>query len=201
MNMYKKITLVFVLLFSQIAVQSQKIDAIEMLKLLRMVGREAYDSAYQGSLKMLEAEENANNNYRGMAVYINILSAQGLVSKGKMTHQQLLDHVNGYKGQKIISGPYPYADSGTLRFNAASFQTLNGVPVGKITTTNPDGTSIFAFEDYRLIRQPAKIEWYKGKLIGFSGILEEIKVNPNESTIWISRLYVQDATVMVFTGW
>lgn len=150
-----------------------------------------YTNAFNKSRALLEGDDTAGTGFRPLIVYVNIISAAGLVSQKKLTHDQLLGIAEKFKGQKISSLPAFCADSNRIAFRTFCFHTDGQGQHITFTSCNNDATSIFVFEKYLLAQTAAPADFI-GKQVIATGILDTVAINENRSTIWIARMTVRD---------
>ena len=80
-----------------------------------------------------------------------------------------------------------------LNFICRSKQQRN---VLRVTATNQSGTAIFSFEYVRL-KEDFGILRNTGKQAIVSGILSKIEFNPNNSNVWIMRLFFEQGAINI----
>ncbi len=170
---------------------AQIINQNDLEQIFKALDDGEYKTAFKKSTDILNEPLNDSSEFRGIIVYANIISAAGLVSLNKMTHEKFLLTASKFVGQKIITPPYPCVDSGRVSFNSFGFRTDDAGLYGTVTSTNKTATSIFSFEKYKFAIFVIPGD-YLEKYVSCAGILDSIEVNPNKSTIWISRITIRD---------
>ena len=159
---------------------------------------EDFKSAFEKTSQMLSSTQNDSSDIRGIITYMNIFSAAGMVTANQMTHDEFSKNANRHIGQWIVMPAHPCIDSTALGYNSLKFVMHNGILKGMTTTANKSKTSILCFE-YFVYKEPIHYSRYIGKNVRCGGVLESIEVNPNKSTIWVSRIYIRDAFARVIT--
>jgi hypothetical protein len=119
-----------------------------------------------------------------------------MVSLGQMTYDDFLKNSNKYIGQYVVMSAHPTIDSLKQGFNSLKFITENGQLQGMTISANIKGTSILCFEYFKYV-EPVNPSDYIGKNVRCGGFLKSVEVNPNKSTIWISRIRISDAFARV----
>ena len=93
---------------------------------------------------------------------------------------------------------HPCIDSTKTGLNSLTFVMVKGQLQGMTMSTNNDKTSILCFEYFKY-SDPINPTDFIGKNVRCGGILASVEVNPNGSTIWISRLHIENAFARVMT--
>jgi hypothetical protein len=163
----------------------------ELTTILVSLQKRDYKSAFKITSRLLDEHRNDSLKLKPVLIYMNILSAAGLVSENKSTHSKFLSIANQFVGQNIESLPYKCVDSSVITFGSFKFHMNQNGTYGEVVSSNPDATSIFIFEKYFFTETFSKND-YIGKYIIAAGTLDSIEINENLSTIWISRMSVKN---------
>jgi len=189
------LTLVFTSLLAT-SVLSQAVTYEDFKAIIPYLQKEDFKNAFEKSSQLLSSTQNDSSDLRGIVTYINIFSAAGMVSIGQMTHDNFLKTTTKYIGQYIVMPAHPCIDSSKRGFNTLKFTTEDGRLQGNTPAANHEGTSILCFE-YFEYAEPINPNEYVGKNVRCGGILKSVDVNPNKSTIWITRLRISNAFARV----
>lgn len=192
-----------ILLLSFICLQTilvaQTVSYDDFRSIIPFLQKEDFASAYKASTKILNTTENDSSDLRGIVTYINIYAAAGMVSKGEMSYDAFEKNSKQFIGHYLVMSAHPCVDSGKLAYNSLSFfRDDSGRLKGRTTTTNNKATSILLFE-YFDFAETVDPQAYIGKNVRCGGILEELKPNPNKSTVVIGRLYIKNAFIRDMT--
>ncbi len=153
---------------------------------------EDWKSAFKQSAKLLKSAPADTSDYHAMILYINIFSAAGMVSEGKMSFKELEEKVMKFKGQKIIMPSHPVTrKDGAL--SQVKFTVNDSTNEAFTSAANAKGVNIFCFERYYLKNRIDPADFPDRVFVRCGGILEKIETNPNKSTIWILRLTITNA--------
>lgn len=182
-------TVMFVFLIT--GIYSQTITYDDFKGLIPYLRAEKWKSAYKESSKLLKSADKDTSDLKGIVVYINIFSAAGMVSEGKMSYKDLEEKVMPFQGQKVVMPGHPLSSRpGSL--NTLSFSISDSTNTAFTSSTNHLGTNILCFEKFYL-KEKINPDDFKNAMVRCGGILEKIELNPNQSLIWIMRLTVTDA--------
>lgn len=187
-----------ILLLFSTTICAQVISHDDFKSVIPYLQNEDFKSAFEKTSQLLASTHNDSSDIRGIVTYMNIFSAAGMVTADQMTHEDFSKNANRYIGQRIVMPAHPCIDSAAFGYNSLKFVIQNGILKGMTTTANKSKTSIFCFE-YFVYKEPIPPSRYIGKNVRCGGILESIEVNPNQSKLWISRLYIRDAFIRVVT--
>ena len=190
----KFILTVFLPLIITTTAFSQKITYDDFKAVIPYLVKEDFKTAFEKTSQLLSSGKNDTSDLHGIVAYMNIYSAAGMVTLGQMTHANFLKNANQYIGQKLVMAAHPCKDSSAFSYNSLQFMTQDGQLQGKTITSNNKKTNILCFE-YYTYAEPINPADFIGKNVRCSGILEKVEVNPNNSRIWISRLYFGNAFV------
>ena len=155
---------------------------------------EDFKEAFLKTDKLLKSTKNDTSDLRGIVTYIDIWSSAGLVSLGQMKYEEFEKNAKQYIGQLLVMPGHPCVDSSKFTANALTFISKNGALIGMTTSANHKGTTILCFEYFKF-HDTIDPAGYIGTNVRTGGILKSIEINPNRSTVWISRLNVEEAFV------
>lgn len=150
---------------------------------------ENWSSAFKESEILLTNTEKDTSDIKAMTIYINILSAAGMVTEGKMTYYELEKKIIKFEGQKIIMLTHPIKKNNDSSLN---FTKLISQEEAFTIVSNKKGTNILSFEKI-YFKDKLNISKFQDTAVLCGGILEKIEMNPNKSDIWILVLTIKDA--------
>lgn len=190
----KSLLTIAVLLIIGMNGYGQDIIYEDFKKVIPVLQKEDFKTAFEQTSQMLESSQNDSSDLRGIVIYMNIFAAAGMVSLNQMNHDNFLIYAKKYIGQRLVMSSHPCIDSSSRSFNALKFVTENGELQGMTITANRKGTSILCFEYFRYADAINPADYF-GKNVRCGGILESVEVNPNKSTVWISRLRLKESFI------
>ena len=195
-----KILFSFLLLFLLKTTSSygQGITYDDFKKVIPYLQTDDFKAAFEKTEVLLDMSQNDSSDLRGIVMYMNILSAAGMVSLDKMSYEDFSKNTSKYVGQWIVMPAHPCIDSSSNGYNSLQFISQDGKLEGMTISANISRTNILCFE-YFNYSAPINPPNFIGKSVRCGGVLKEIEVNPNKSKIWISRLHVSDAFIRVIT--
>lgn len=177
---------------------AKKIPDAEFQKLLTFLSKESWKESYELSSKYLDQLKNDDDAQAiGQIRYMLLYSAAGSVAAGALSYEELEKLLPKLVGKKIA---VPYrrvaADcNGRPMFN---FICQNKDTEYDVVTTaaNRAATSILAFEYVKLAK---KFDFDKNdnEQATILGTVEKIAPNSNRSTIFIVRIYINDAEIVL----
>lgn len=191
------VTFLFSLIFSPV-VYTQTITHDDFAAIIPLLQKEDFKEAFSKTGQLLASTQNDSSDLRGIVTYMNIFSAAGMVSLEQMTHEDFLKNANKYVGQRLVMPAHPCIDSSLRGFNSLKFVIQDGKLQGSVIAANSARTSIFCFEYFRYADEINPSDFI-GKNVRCGGTLESVEINPNKSTIWISRLHISNAFARVMT--
>lgn len=170
----------------------QSLSYDDFKELIPYLVSEDWKSAFKQSGILLKSAGKDTSEFRAIILYINILSAAGMVTEGQMSYKELKKNVLKYKGQKIIMSAHPVTTKeGAL--NQIKFYDSDSTKTAFTAATNIEGVNILCFEKFTF-KEGINLDLFPEKsIVRCGGTLENIETNPNESLIWILRLTVTDA--------
>jgi len=189
-----KATLILLFIICSIRINAQVITYDNFRNIIPDLQSENWKAAYEKASNLLENTTNDSSDIRGIVSYIVIYAAAGMVSSGQFTHDKFLKIANKYIGQQLLMSAHPFADSSKIALNSTTLKNKETGSEGSTAATNAKGTSIFCFENFKFADRINPQE-FAGSNIRCGGRLDSVQVNPNKSTIWISRLYISNAFV------
>jgi len=160
--------------------------------------KEDFKGAFERTNQLLNTTQNDSSDLRGIVTYMNIFSAAGMVSLDQMTHDDFLKNANKYVGQRLVMSAHPCIDSTAIGFNSLQFRMSGEKLQGSTTSANNSKTSILCFEYFKYAEEINPADFI-GKNVRCGGTLESVEVNPNKSTIWISRIFIANAFARIMT--
>jgi len=185
--------LIFVIMFSlsTTVLFSQIISYDDFQGLIPYLQTENWKRAFKTSSKLLVSTESDTTDLKAIVMYMNIYSAAGLVSQGKMTYDELEKKIMKFQGQKIVMPSHPITKN-TGSLNCLHFSVADSTNEASIASTNEGGLNILCFE-YFYFNDKQNPERFGNAMVRCGGILDKIELNPNKSKIWILRLRVTNA--------
>ncbi|HEX6189391.1 MAG TPA: hypothetical protein VFZ40_15025 [Pyrinomonadaceae bacterium] len=141
-------------------------------------------------LKQLKEEDKDHSLAR--LRYILIFASAGKVTQRQMTYPELDKVLTDLLGKDIMT-PFRRIDpceGGPGRLGALCVRETKASG----SATNRAGTYIHAFE-YAELEKPFDAGKHKDKYGAVRGLFRGYQLNPNKSTLWIMRLYVEKATL------
>jgi len=187
----KKFILILTFFISASGIFCQKVSYEDFKSLIPYLQTENWKRAYKTSSKLLLSADNDTSDLKGIILYMNIYSAAGLVTQGKMTYKELEKNIMKFQGQKIVMPSHPISNNdGSL--NCLKFSVTDSTNEASTATTNKGGLNILCFE-YFYFKEKQNPEIFGNSMVRCGGILDKIELNPNKSKIWIIRLRISDA--------
>lgn len=170
----------------------QAISYEEFKTVIPLLQTEDFKGAFEKTSQLLNTTQNDSSDLRGIVTYMNIFSAAGMVSLDQMTHADFKKNANKYVGHRLVMSAHPCIDSSAQGYNSLKFVSIDGALQGMTITSNNKKTSILCFEYFKYADavDPSTLI---GKNIRCGGTLASVEVNPNNSTIWISKLHIENA--------
>lgn len=188
----KKIIIKLVLLFGLCQSYGQTVTYDNFKSLIPYLKAEDWNSSFNESSKFLLSAEKDTSDFKAIVLYINILSAAGMVTKGEMTYSELEKNVMKFQGQRIIMSAHPVtAKDGALR--QIKFDITDTKNEAFCSATNASGQNILCFEKFIFKDKINLNDFPDHSFVRCGGTLAKIETNPNKSMIWILRLTVKDA--------
>ncbi|MEI6311947.1 MAG: hypothetical protein WCP57_06795 [Bacteroidota bacterium] len=173
--------------------KAQYLSAEQFMELIPSLEKEDWKSVFEQSSKLLKSAPNDTSEFHARIIYINIFAAAGMVSEKKMTYPAITKLLNTYIGQKLIMAYHPYSNEAPL--GHTSLKSNDTINEAFTSACNNQGTSIFCFEKCAITDKINLSEFKENELIQCSGILTNVETNPNKSTIWVVRLYIDKASI------
>lgn len=173
--------------------KGQNLTQADYNRLTPLIANEDWKTAFKESSKLLKDNETDSSDFHAMLIYINMISAAGMVTESDLSYKELEKIVSKYEGQKIImvSRPVTMKDGafGKTKFSASetSYEAFSSV-------TNAKKLNILSFEKF-IIKDRININELQDTTVHCGGILEKIETNPSMSINWVLRITVKDAFV------
>ncbi len=172
---------------------AQPVTKEDCIQLNTALSSENWKHVFKESTKLLKQAENDSSDYRAIVLYMNLMSAAGMVTIGEMTFKELEKNVMKYQGQKIITSSRPVTmENG--KFGATKLFAAEKSYEAFTSVTNSKKVNILSFEKF-IIKDKINIYEYQQTNVHCGGILEKIETNPSQSITWVLRLTVKDAFV------
>jgi hypothetical protein len=187
----KYLFLAFMSLVSLVA-KTQTITYEDFRGVIPFLQKEDFKGAFEKTNQLLSTTQNDASDLRGMITYMNIFSAAGMVTKDQMTHEEFKKNAEHFVGQRLVMSGHPVIDSTAKGFNSLQFVYKDNEIEGMTITANNAKTNILCFEYFRFADKINPSD-FTGKMVRCGGTLQSFEVNPNDSKLWISRLYIANA--------
>jgi len=181
--------IIFLFLLGTLNSLSQTITHENFKSLIPYLQNENWSSAFKESEILLNNTEKDTSEFKAITIYINILSAAGMVTEGKMTYEELENKIMKFQGQKIIMSAHPIKKE---KDSSLNFTQLISSKEAFTIASNKKGINILCFEK-AYFKDEINIPEFQDSLVRCGGILEKIEMNPNKSNIWVLRLIVSNA--------
>ncbi len=176
---------------------SAQIAREEMLPLFTQLEEKDYKEAHKTAKAILIRFKNDSSFLMGIVRYGYLYSGAALIADRKLSYEEFRPSALALEGKLIQMPAHPTStDTSRVIWNVNVLSNTESGGFGKTTTTNETGTSIYAFEEF-LFPRPLKLELLNNRITSCGGVLKKIEFNPTESTIWIMKLYVEDAILEV----
>ena len=125
--------------------------------------------------------------------YILIFASAGRVSERKMTYEELGKILTDAVGKEIVLPARNFSTKSPPGMNAIAV-LKEGPHDLSCAASNDKGTNIFAFEYIKLKQKLDRS--HDGEVGAVNGTLASFQLNPNRSTIWIMRLFIEKGEVI-----
>lgn len=194
----KILSALFLLITFEATVNAQVISYDDFKSVIPLIQKEDFKGAFEKTTALLNATQNDSSDLRAIVTYMNIYSSAGMVSLKQLSHENFKKNAQKYIGQRIVMSAHPCVDSSSMAFNSLKFTIQNNKYQGSIASTNESKTSIFCFEyfDYDQEINPTD---FIGKNVRCGGILNSVEINPNKSSVWISRIRITNAFARIMS--
>jgi hypothetical protein len=161
--------------------------------LMAVVGTEHWKEAFSLSSKFLK-ELKADDERLPRLRYVYLYSAAGKVSEGQMSYSELEKIVKEMIGKDVVL-PYRQIKQKDRRgsLNFISFPD-DAEKKAFVSATNKSGTTVLAFE-YTTLKEDFDPAGHEGEYASISGVIDDIKPNPNKSNLIILRLYISNGQI------
>jgi len=186
----------FLTVQSQETPVSQTLSEQELEKLVSALNAQDWEKSaelsqqYLTRIKTEDAEKLA-----ARLRYILLFSSAGKVTVGKMSYDELKKVADPFVGHEV---QLPYGkiirecrgNLGALCFNPKESHDVT------VASTNRTGTYIHAFV-YTDLREKFDYDAHLGKIGTVRGVVDSIEYNPNQSKVWIMRVFLKDGSVVM----
>ncbi|WP_290789822.1 hypothetical protein [Flavihumibacter sp. UBA7668] len=185
--------LLFPLIFSTDS-YGQVISYNDFKSVIPILQKEDFKGAFDRTSKLQSTTQNDSSDLHGIITYMNLFSSAGMVTHDQMTHADYFKNAKKYIGHRLVMSSHPCIYSSATGYNSLQFVTIDGELIGKTIATNNAKTTIICFEYFTYTDQINPSEFI-GKNVRCGGTLNSVEVNPTNSKVWISRLYIGNAFV------
>jgi hypothetical protein len=162
--------------------------------LLQAMENEDWTKAAEQSGKYLkELKQEDSEHALARLRYIFMLASAAKVAEGQMSYDELKIALKEFIGKELMT-PYIGFGAPCPAFNSICVLTSGNYDLS-VTASNAKATYIYMFQYVRLATKPDSIpKKNAGTIIG---TLETIQFNPNQSNIWIMRVFMEKATLVI----
>jgi hypothetical protein len=172
---------------------AQTLTNDDFYSLIPALEKEDWKTAFDQSSKLLRSGKGDSSDSHAKILYVNIFSAAGLVTLGKMSYGTLTKTVMKYHGSKVIMPFHPLSND--IPLGATSLTVNDSVNEAFTSASNANGTSILCFETFSVKDKIDTLNFTEGILVQCGGTLANIETNSNRSAIWVLRLTVNNAFI------
>ena len=175
---------------------SQALSKQEWEKLFSALESEDWEKSAELSKQYL-ARQKTDDPEKSMARlrYMLLFSSAGKVALGTMSYEDLQKVTAALVGQEV---QLPYGK--IMRDCRGNLGAICFTPGGSHDVTvgsgNKNGTYIHAFV-YTDLREKFDYDAHLGKIGTVRGIVESVQYNPNESKVWIMRVFLKDGSIVL----
>ncbi len=173
---------------------SQALSEQEWEKLFSVLENEDWEKSAELSKQYL-ARLKTEDPKKSMARlrYMLLFSSAGKVTAGKMSYEELKKVVDPLVGTEV---QLPYGN--ILRDCRGNFGALCLTPKGSydvtVASANETATNIHAFV-YIDLSEGFNSDALPGKIGAVRGVIQSIQYNPNQSKIWLMRVFLKDGSI------
>ncbi|HEU4769569.1 MAG TPA: hypothetical protein VFS77_19540 [Pyrinomonadaceae bacterium] len=184
----------FLTVNSQQAPVSQALNEQQWEKLFSALEAEDWEKSAELAKQYL-AKLKTDDAQKSMARlrYMLLFSSAGKVTAGKMSYEELKKVVDPLVGTEV---QLPYGK--IIQDCHGNFGALCLTPKGSrdvtVASANQTGTNIHAFV-YTDLTGEIDSEALLGKFGAVRGVVESIQYNPNQSKIWLMRVFLKDGSI------
>ena len=187
---------VFVTVNSQQASVSKALSEQEWEKLFSVLETEDWEKSAELSKQYLARlkTEDAQKSLARLR-YMLLFSSAGKVTAGKMSYDELKKVADPLVGTEV---QLPYGN--ILRDCRGNFGAVCLTSKGSFDVTvasaNQNATNIHAFV-YTDLSEGFDSDALPGKIGAVRGVVESIQYNPNQSKIWLMRVFLKDGSIVL----
>jgi hypothetical protein len=174
---------------------SAKLSEQELEKVISALQKEDWKEA-AGLSKQYLAKLQKEDADPAVAVlrYMLLFSSAGQVALGEMTYDQLQTVVNPMVGKEV---QLPFGKIVTVcHGNGSICFPANGNFDVSVVLVNNKGTHIHSFV-YANLQEKFDHASHLGEFATVRGIVDSIQLNPNRSTIWITRVFLKNGSIAI----
>ena len=142
-------------------------------------------------LKQATQEDNEHSLARLRHMFMFASAAK--VAEGKMSYDDLKVTLKDLVGKEVMTSYTTLTATCLGVFNSICVKTSGDYDLS-LASSNKSATYIYMFQYVRLTAKPDSIK--DKKLGAIIGSLETIQFNPNQSNIWIMRVFIEKATLV-----
>ena len=194
----KTLLLVALLLLSASFAFSQTQQAVseqDWEKLYSALDKEDWKTAADLSGKYLKQTQTGGDKESSARLrYMLIFASAGRVGQREMTHDELGKMLADFTGQELTLPGATFSTKCPAPMNAFCISKDGNFNLSR-AAANRAGTYIHAFE-YVKLDNSSHLDQRDGEVGVVSGVLSAFQLNPNKSTIWIVRLFIEKGSVV-----
>lgn len=192
----KVLILVLVIVLSASFAFSQTQQAVseqDWEKLYSALENEDWKTAAELSEKYLK-QTGGDKESSARLRYMLIFTSAGRVARREMTHDELGKLLTDFTGKEVTLPGATFSTKCPAPMNSFCISKDGNFNLSR-GAANRAGTNIHAFE-YVKLDNSSNLDKRDGEVGVVSGVLSEFQVNPNKSTIWIVRLFIEKGSVV-----
>lgn len=149
-------------------------------------------AAEQSGKYLKELKQEDSEHALARLRYIFMLTSAAKVAEGLMSYDELKIALKELLGKELMT-PFTKFGAPCPAFNSICLPDSGNYDLS-VTASNAKATYIYMFQYFSLTKKPAPVP---GKNPGaIIGTLEAIEFNPNQSNIWIMRVFIEKATLV-----
>jgi hypothetical protein len=170
-----------------------KIPEAEWNEIVKAMSAEDWDKTLMlvsASFKKLKTDNSDKQLSR--LRYFYLYSLAGKITQGKSTFAELEKSANSLIGQNFLMPSREIASDCVKKLNYICPVTDSEKSL-RVTAINNAATSILSFE-YIQMKEKLDVIANNGKQVFLEGTLKKIQLNPNNSTVWVMRLFFENGT-------
>jgi hypothetical protein len=194
----KTLILVSVLVLSASFAFSQTQQAVseqDWEKLYSALDNEDWKTAAELSEKYLKQTQTGGDKESSARLrYMLIFASAGRVGQREMTHGELGKMLTDFTGKELTLPGTTFSTKCPAPMNSFCISKDGDFNLSR-GAANRAGTYIHAFE-YVKLDNSSNLDKRDGEVGVVSGVLSGFQLNPNKSTIWIVRLFIEKGSVV-----